>query len=70
MIDRLAEHFDITSNQADEVWTKAELTEALRDKVGAFTTSSERIDADVLAACPQPSWPTWQLVTTISIWRP
>ena len=53
VIDRLAEHFDITSNQADEVWTKAELTEALRDKVGAFTTSSERIDADVLAACPQ-----------------
>lgn len=53
VIDRLAEHFDITSNQADEVWTKAELTEALRDKVGAFTTGSERIDADVLAACPQ-----------------
>jgi gluconate 2-dehydrogenase len=53
VIDRLSEHFDITSNQADTVWTKTELTEALRDKVGAFTTSSERIDADVLAACPQ-----------------
>ncbi len=52
VIDRLSEHFDITSNQADTVWTKAKLAEALRDKVGAFTTSSERIDADVLAACP------------------
>jgi gluconate 2-dehydrogenase len=50
---RLAEHFEIESNQADTVWSKAELIAKLQGKVGAFTTGSERIDAEVLAACPQ-----------------
>jgi len=53
VIERLAQHFDVESNQADVVWSKAELTERLRDKDGAFTTGSDRIDAEVLAACPQ-----------------
>ncbi len=52
-IARLAQHFDVESNQADETWSKAELTARLRDKDGAFTTGSDRIDAEVLAACPQ-----------------
>ena len=51
-IAKLAQHFDVESNQADTVWTKAELTAKLADKAGAFTTGSERIDAEVLAACP------------------
>jgi gluconate 2-dehydrogenase len=49
----LAQHFEVESNQADTVWSKAELTERLRDKDGAFTTGSDRIDAEVLAACPK-----------------
>ena len=53
VIARLQQHFDVESNQADETWSKAQLTEKLRDKVGAFTTGSDRIDADVLQACPQ-----------------
>ncbi|WP_066709245.1 2-hydroxyacid dehydrogenase [Curvibacter delicatus] len=53
VIERLSQYFDIESNQADETWSKAQLTEKLRDKAGAFTTGSDRIDADVLAACPQ-----------------
>jgi len=53
VIERLAQHFDFESNQADVVWSKAELTERLRDKDGAFTTGSDRIDAEVLAACPK-----------------
>lgn len=52
VIDRLAQHFDVETNQSDEVWPKEKLAERLRDKVGAFTTSSERIDAAVLDACP------------------
>jgi gluconate 2-dehydrogenase len=53
VIERLSQHFEVESNQTDEVWSKAQLTEKLRDKVGAFTTGGDRIDAEVLAACPQ-----------------
>ncbi len=53
VIARLEQHFEVESNQADETWSKADLTERLRDKEGAFTTGGERIDAEVLAACPQ-----------------
>ncbi len=53
VLDRLSAHFDIETNQADEVWPKEELARRMSDKVGAFTTSSERIDAAVLDACPQ-----------------
>jgi gluconate 2-dehydrogenase len=38
---------------SDDIWTKEELTRRLQDKVGAFTTGSERIDAAVLDACPR-----------------
>ena len=52
-LKKLEQHFEVESNQADTVFSRQELTERLKDKVGAFTTGSERIDADVLAACPQ-----------------
>ncbi len=52
VLDRLSQHFDIETNQPDEVWPKEELARRMSDKVGAFTTSSERIDAAVLDACP------------------
>ena len=52
VLDRLARHFDVTSNQADEAWTPPQFIEKLQSKVGVFTTGSERIDAALLAACP------------------
>jgi gluconate 2-dehydrogenase len=52
-IEFLSRHFEVESNQNDAVWSKAELTERLRDKDGAFTTGSDRIDGEVLAACPR-----------------
>ena len=52
-IAQLEQHFEVESNQADAVWTKTELSERLRDKDGAFTTGSDRIDGEVLAACPR-----------------
>ena len=52
VLDRLSQHFEIETNQADEVWPKDELARRMSDKVGAFTTSSERIDVAVLDACP------------------
>ncbi len=51
-IARLATYFDVQSNQADESWTRAQLIDKLRGKQGVFTTGSERIDAELLAACP------------------
>jgi gluconate 2-dehydrogenase len=53
VIARLEQHFEVEHNQADEPWSKQQLADKLRDKVGAFTTGGERIDADALAAAPQ-----------------
>ena len=52
-IEKLKLHFEVTSNQADEGWTKQQLIDKLQGKVGAFTFGLERIDADLLTACPQ-----------------
>ena len=52
VIARLAQHFEVESNQIDELWTKAQLTTKLQGRQGAFTTGGERIDAELLAACP------------------
>ena len=53
VVARLQTHFDVEYNAADEGWDKARLTARLRGKQGAFVTGSERIDAEVLAACPE-----------------
>ena len=52
IIAALEQHFEVESNQADTVWDKAQLIAHLQGKAGAFTTGSDRIDAEVLAACP------------------
>ncbi|MBC5785822.1 D-glycerate dehydrogenase [Ramlibacter sp. USB13] len=49
----LEKHFEVEHNQDDATWDKQELTRRLQGKVGAFTTGTERIDAEVLAACPE-----------------
>ena len=53
VIARLREHFEVEDNPTDRVFSSAELTLKLQGRVGAFTTGSERIDADLLAANPQ-----------------
>lgn len=50
--ERLAEYFEVTTNPADEVWSKAQLIERLQGKQGVLITGSETIDAELLAACP------------------
>jgi len=52
VIARLEQYFEVESNQKDETWSKAQLAERLKGKDGAFTTGGDRIDAEVLAACP------------------
>ncbi len=53
VLQSLAQVFEVESNQADEVWSAAELSRHMQGKVGALTTGSERIDALLLQANPQ-----------------
>ena len=48
-ISKLEEHFRVVHNQVESSWTKQQLAEKLKGKVGAFTTGGERIDAETLA---------------------
>jgi gluconate 2-dehydrogenase len=52
VLEKLACHFELTSNQEDILWQSVDLIGQLQGKVGAFTTGSERIDASLLSACP------------------
>jgi gluconate 2-dehydrogenase len=53
IIQQLEQYFEVEHNQTDEAWTKQQIAAKLQDKVGAFTTGGDRIDAEVLAAAPQ-----------------
>ena len=53
VLARLSEVFEVESNQEDDVFSRAELLQRLQGCQGALTTGSERIDADLLAACPE-----------------
>ena len=50
VIDLLAQHFELESNQDDRIYTESELIAKLRGKDGVFTTPSERISAELMAA--------------------
>lgn len=52
VVERLATHFEVEANPDDVIWSRAELIAHLQGKAGVLTTGSERIDADLLAACP------------------
>ena len=53
VVARLREHFDVETNHTDAPFTPQQLAECLQGKVGVLTTGSERVDAALLAACPQ-----------------
>jgi gluconate 2-dehydrogenase len=53
VLEHLRQHFDVVDNQADELFTPTQLAEKLQGHAGAITTGTERIDAALLAACPQ-----------------
>ncbi len=52
VLERLAQHFEVESNQDDLIWPREEFIRRLSGKAGVFTTGGERIDAALLAACP------------------
>jgi gluconate 2-dehydrogenase len=53
LVARLRDHFDVEINETDAPFTPQQLDERLQGKVGVLTTGSERVDAALLAACPQ-----------------
>jgi gluconate 2-dehydrogenase len=53
VIEKLAQHFDVESNQLDEAYSSEQLIHKLQGKNGVLTTGSDRIDAGVLAACAE-----------------
>ena len=53
VIEHLTPHFEIQSNQADEEWSRAELLARVADKDSLFVVTSDRVDAELLAAAPR-----------------
>jgi gluconate 2-dehydrogenase len=53
VIDRLAQHFHVETNPQDALWSRDELIARLQGKDGVFITGTEKIDRELLAACPQ-----------------
>ncbi len=50
---KLRQHFEVESTPPGVFWSPAQLAEKLQGKTGAMTTGGERVDAALLAACPQ-----------------
>jgi gluconate 2-dehydrogenase len=53
VVDKLRAHFDVETTPAGVTWSAAEFAQHLQGKDGVLTTGGERIDAQLLAACPQ-----------------
>jgi glyoxylate reductase len=52
-IERLQRHFEVESNQEDQLFSADELKAKMRDKDGIITTPTERISADIISAAPR-----------------
>jgi gluconate 2-dehydrogenase len=52
-IERLREHFEVQTNDADTEWSGPDLARQLHGKAGVLATAGERFDAAVLDANPQ-----------------
>ncbi|RPH66745.1 MAG: D-glycerate dehydrogenase [Burkholderiales bacterium] len=53
VIERLAPHFEIDSNQDDEDWPRQTLLARAADRDALFVVSSDRVDRALLDACPR-----------------
>ena len=52
IVDRLRQHFDVTTNDAPVDWPRDELIARLQGHQGVFVAATEPIDATLIAACP------------------
>ncbi len=53
VLARLAPHFEIDSNQEDEDWPRATLLGRAADRDALFVTAIDRVDRELLEACPR-----------------
>lgn len=53
VLQHLSAHFEVEANDADELWSREQFIARLQGKQGVLTTGSERIDAELLRACPE-----------------
>ena len=53
VLERLAQHFDVESNQEDRIFGADELIAKVQGKAGLFSTPSEPVSAALFAANPQ-----------------
>jgi len=51
-IEYLEKHFSVVSNQKDTLFSRDELVALLQDAEGVQTTSSDRVDGELLDRCP------------------
>ena len=52
IVERLRAHFEVETNEADVVWSQAELIRRFQGKAGVFITGTQPIDTALLDACP------------------
>jgi lactate dehydrogenase-like 2-hydroxyacid dehydrogenase len=53
VLDYLGEHFEVSANQADVALDPSTLAQRLAGRSGVMTTLVDRVDAALLAACPE-----------------
>ena len=53
VLEQLGQHFTVEANQDDVMWSPSELAQRLQGKAGAFMTGTEKVNAELLALCPQ-----------------
>src|SRR5450830_1010743 len=53
VLERLAQHFDVESNQSDRIYPADELLQKVSGKDGLFATPSEAVTAALFSANPQ-----------------
>jgi len=52
LLDRLSQHFEVESNQADQLLSPSELRRRLQGKAGLFSNPTDRVSADVIRSVP------------------
>ena len=52
VIDFLSSRFELETNQDDAIWSRETLVERVRDKDALYVVTSDRVDAELLAAAP------------------
>jgi lactate dehydrogenase-like 2-hydroxyacid dehydrogenase len=52
VLEALGRAFDVQANQADDEWTRADLLARVADKQALYVVTSDRVDAELLAAAP------------------